>query len=86
MATKLKVSDRKEIEAALDAYNAARENLSQLLTDLVSEWDSEMADKSDKWREGEAGTAAQERIDAAQAALDELPEELFLDLEQLAAA
>lgn len=81
MSIKLNAKDRKEIEAALDAYNHARENLSQLLTDLVSEWESEHGKKSEKWQESEAGTAAQERIDAAQSALDELPEELFLDLD-----
>ena len=56
---KLSKDEKVELQKLVDAYDNARSSLVDFLTEVQGEWEEEMEEKSDKWKEGEAGTQAQ---------------------------
>jgi len=72
---KLSKDEKVELQKLVDAYDNARSSLVDFLTEVQGEWEEEMEEKSDKWKEGEAGTQAQDRLDTLCAWIDELPAE-----------
>jgi hypothetical protein len=78
------------VQEALDNYNAALEEAREFTSDIASQADSDIADRSDKWQESEKGQAAAEWKDAwAGVALDEIeisfpdPIEVEFDISEL---
>lgn len=71
MAIKLGKDQRKELEGLIVAFESAHDKLFDFLDALANDWEGEIEDHSDKWREGEAGLAAQEKIDAVRSWMDE---------------
>lgn len=75
------------LEESIGAYNAKLEDARSVLTDIHSQAESDFSDKSEKWQEGDKGTATQEWIDTLSEALDWFndidmpsePEELSID-------
>lgn len=72
MATKLTAKEVKELDALSQAYELAKAALREKLDEIASNWESEWSEKSERWQEGEAGQAAQEKIDMLRAGMDEL--------------
>lgn len=68
-------TERAELQSLIDAYDSARSALLDRATEIRDEWETELDEKSDKWREGDAGEEAQERFDSFGAFVDEIPEE-----------
>jgi F0F1-type ATP synthase membrane subunit b/b' len=87
-AFNLAVADeRATLQTSLDAYNAVLSEAREFASDIASQADQDISDKSEKWQEGERGQAAIEYKDAwetlAQSSLDdleiEMPDELEID-------
>lgn len=79
------VVDLKEpVEEARAAYNEVLERAQAWVADIVSEADSAISDKSEKWQEGEKGQAASswkdawEQLDMEEVRID-YPDELEFD-------
>jgi len=51
---------RAPVETALDAYNAVLTDVRGLAEDIATQASEDIADKSEKWQEGERGQAATE--------------------------
>jgi hypothetical protein len=83
MAFKLNKKEAARLQALADAYETAREELSQALEDLASEWESEFEEKSDRWKEGDAGREANERVEAVRGWCDEFPDSFDVDFTAL---
>jgi len=75
MAFKLNKKDASRLNELHQKYEAAKQDLSELLDEIASEWEGEFSEKSEKWVEGEAGQAAQERIDMVRGWFDDMPAE-----------
>lgn len=73
-----------ELQKLIDAFDAARSALVDFLSGIQGEWESAIEDKSERWREGEAGAEAQDRLDTLGAWLEGLPEEVLIDLDAVA--
>lgn len=82
MAIKLTKKQHKELSEAIGAYENACSELSQMLTDILDEWQSEFDEKSEKWQESDAGQAAREKLELVQSWIDEMPN-LEIDADQL---
>lgn len=72
MAFKLRKVDAAALEALVNKYARATEELNEWLQNVLDEWQGAFDEKSDKWRDSDAGSAAQERIDLIQSWIDEL--------------
>jgi hypothetical protein len=83
MAIKLTAAQRKEIERLEGVITAARDELQAMLEEIAETWQSEWDEKSERWQEGEAGEAAQERINAVEEAAGEI-EGIEIDLSSIA--
>lgn len=75
MAFKLSKKQADELNKLSIAFEEARSSLFSFLDETASEWEDEFSDKSERWQEGEAGQAAQEKIDLVRGWADEMPEE-----------
>ena len=75
MAIKLTKKQAANLDKLSEAFERAKMALSEALDEIASDWESEIADKSDKWQESEAGQAAQERVDLVRGWFDEMPGE-----------
>lgn len=75
MAIKLTKAQKTELDNLAADFESARMALSEKLDEIASDWESEWSEKSERWQEGEAGQAAQEKIDQLRAYIDELPPE-----------
>lgn len=51
------------LAAAIDLYNSAAREAEDFVKDVAQKFEDEFDDKSDKWKESEAGEAAREFID-----------------------
>lgn len=80
MATcKLTKAESAELQKLVDALDAAQSALTEWLSERQAEWESAIEDRSEKWRESEAGQEAQERLDTLTGWLDEIPEGVLID-------
>ncbi len=70
----LSKTQRSQLETLFDTYKTAYDELAQLGADIRSEWESAIDDKSDRWKEGDAGQEAQDRLDAFDAWVENLVE------------
>jgi hypothetical protein len=75
MTFKLTKAQAKELDALAAAFEAAKIALYEKLDEIANDWESDFSDKSEKWQEGDAGSAVQERIDLIRSWADELPPE-----------
>lgn len=80
---KLTKSEKAELQKLVDAYDGARSELAEFLGSRQSDWETEIEERSEKWREGEAGQEAQGRLDTLTAWLDEMPEDVQIDVDQV---
>ena len=79
-------SMRLVVQDAIDGYNDKLSDARQFSEDLATRFEIEIDEKSEKWQEGEAGSAASELKDAWEALeLDDieadLPDDIKIDLE-----
>jgi hypothetical protein len=79
---RLSVAEIQELKHLTQAYENARDALSEFLDDVVSRWEEEIETRSEKWRESEAGGEAQERLETITGWRDEIPE-AGIDVAQL---
>jgi hypothetical protein len=75
MAIKLTKAQAKDLDQLSQNFEAAKMALSEKLDEIANDWESEWSDKSERWQEGEGGSAAQEKIDLVRSWMDELPAE-----------
>jgi hypothetical protein len=75
MAIKLTKAQAKDLDQLSQDFEAAKMALSEKLDEIANDWESEWSDKSERWQEGESGSAAQEKIDLVRSWMDELPAE-----------
>jgi hypothetical protein len=80
---KLSKAEKAELQPLVDAFESARSELADWLLSVQGEWESAIEEKSEKWRESEAGQEAQSRLDTLGVWLDELPEEMAIDVDQV---
>jgi hypothetical protein len=78
-----------EVELAVDKYNAKVNEIKEWASEVASDIDSFMSDKSEKWQEGERGQAYEEwkssyeNFDLEELDVDVVnTEEIFMDLEE----
>ena len=84
MATcKLDKEKRQELESLFNDYDRARDILRDALDQVAVEWTDEMDEKSDKWKESEAGGNAQSRLDTIERLRDEFEEAPDFEIEDL---
>ena len=73
-----------ELQPHVEAYNGAASDLVGYVNGLAEEHDEEWNNRSEKWQEGEAGSAAQSWIESLRIEIDECdidaPDEITLDL------
>jgi hypothetical protein len=81
----LSVAELHEFKNLAQAYETSREALSEFLDDIVGRWEGEIEERSEKWRESEAGGEAQERLEMVTGLRDEIPE-AGIDVAQLEGA
>jgi hypothetical protein len=74
MAFKITKKEAAELQALVDAYEAAQDALGKALAEIHEEWENEYHEKSEGWQESAAGQAAEDRIDTLWAMIEELPE------------
>lgn len=76
MATaKLTKAQSAELQKLLDAYECARSTLREYAEELREKWETAYDDRSDNWRESDAGTEASERLENFRSMIEEIPEE-----------
>lgn len=75
MAIKLTKREAQQLTELDDAYQSAAFQLQDFLSELLSYWQEQFNDRSEKWQESEAGQEAAERISTVEGWLDEMPEE-----------
>jgi hypothetical protein len=83
MAFKLNKQELTDLQALIDAYKNARSSLADRLDEIAADWESDFADKSEKWQEGEAGQIVLERIEMVRGWHDEFQSECDIDMEAL---
>jgi len=83
MAFKLKKQDAAELQKLIDAYESARSSLADALDEIASEWETDFADKSERWQEGDVGQEIQAKIEMVRGWFDEFPTETDIDVESL---
>lgn len=69
---KAQIKTMKEVGEAVDSAVSTLQTHQEGLQTVASELEEAIDGKSDKWREGEKGQAAQEELDNVTAMLDEL--------------
>lgn len=82
MAFKLNKAKQAELQALADAYQQAAEAYSQALADLVSEWEEEFDERSERWQESEAGQEVCDKLDRLQEAADNAAELETIDFDE----
>lgn len=80
---KLTKAERSELGKLITDFGKSKDALSAFLTDLHARWEGKFEDKSEGWQDGDAGQAAQERIDAVQSWLDDLGEVEVPDVSEI---
>lgn len=82
---KLTKAEKAELESLIAGYEQARAALGEKLDILAGDWEEILDEKSDTYRDSEAGQQAQERADQMRAWFDELPDEgeFSFDLESV---
>jgi hypothetical protein len=73
---KLTKAELAELQMLVDAYDSARSGVLEFLTSLQADWEGELDDKSEKWREGQAGQEAEGRKETLDSWIDELPDDV----------
>jgi len=80
---KLTNAQRAEIQELADAYDRGRSLLIELLGQIQADWQAEIDEKSDKWRESDNGVKAQDRLDILTGWLEELPDDCNINTENM---
>jgi hypothetical protein len=74
-AFKLTKAEATALKKLVEDYETAADALRNRLDEIASDWESEHGEKSERWQEGEAGQAAQEKIELVRGWFDEMPGE-----------
>jgi len=80
---RLSVAEIKKLEDLAQSLNNAREDLGEFLDDIVGRWEDEMAERSERWLESEAGGEAQERLQTVIEWREASQTEIGIDVMQL---
>lgn len=72
MAFKLLKAETKEIDAAFAAFTEARDALALALREPADRMSGEYGDKSERWQDGDAASAAQDLIGTLEQLADEI--------------
>ena len=83
MAFKLTKREALELRTLIDNYELARTALSERLDEIASEWEAELEEKSDRWKESDAGQSAQENVDTLRGWHDQFPDAFDGDVDDL---
>jgi len=80
---KLTKEQKGVLESLFNEFDMARDHLHSELNEIVNEWTEEMDEKSDRYKESEAGQQAQERIEAIEQMRDNFEECPEFDLNEV---
>lgn len=72
MAFKLTASDRKQLDALVVAFETAREELREWVDGRASDAREKFDEKTDRWRESDAGQTAEEWVSSLEALAEEI--------------
>jgi DNA anti-recombination protein RmuC len=80
---KLTKAERSQLETLIAALDKARDELASHMREIADEWQSTFDEKSERWQEGDAGQAAQQRIETLTEMADDLTDSELPDLTTL---
>lgn len=80
---KLAAAQRKELQSLFGSFDLARAAIYDKLDEIVSDFEAEHADASERWQESDAAQDAQERIDRLSEMRDAFEDAPEFDLEGL---